>query len=396
MVHCLLAIIYISFISLGLPDSLLGSAWPIMHQELGVPVSYAGLVSLIITGSTIVSSLFSERMVRRLGTGLITLISVGMTAAALFGFSFSQSFFSLCLWAIPYGLGAGSVDAALNNFVALHYKARHMSWLHCFWGVGAALGPSVMGICLTRHLGWNRGYGTIAMIQLALTIILLLSLPLWKQNSYKEAAQTDEPPLNARQLIRLPGAKPILVAFFCYCSLEMITGLWSSSYLVMGKGMQPETAASFTSLFYLGITAGRFLSGLLTVRLDSKHLIRLGQGMGAAGIVLFMIGRSQLGVGVGLVMIGLGCAPIYPSLLYQTPERFGQQASGSMMGLQMACAYIGSTLSPPLVGIFVDKINVAWYPYFLILFVVVMIFMVEYCNIGFASKRALNQGGFQC
>lgn len=388
MVQLLLAIIYISFISLGLPDSLLGSAWPIMYRELGVPISYAGIISMIITGCTIISSLFSDRLVRRLGTGLITMISVGMTAMALFGFSISQSFFLLCLWAIPYGLGAGSVDAALNNFVALHYKAKHMSWLHCFWGVGAALGPYIMGICLTRQYGWNRGYGAIAVIQVVLTIMLMLSLPLWKRNGRSEAEQIDAPPLSTKQLLSLPGAKPILVAFFCYCSLEMTTGLWGSSYLVMRKGMLPEAAASFTSLFYFGITVGRFFSGFLTVGLDSKQLIRLGQGIAAVGILLFMIGSGQLWLSLGLVMIGLGCAPIYPSLLHQTPERFGEQVSGSMMGLQMACAYIGSTLSPPVVGIFVDMVNVAWYPYFLMLFVIVMIFMVEYCNINLAGVKA--------
>ena len=405
MVQLLLAIIYISFISLGLPDSLLGSAWPVMYQELGVPISYAGIISMMITGCTIISSLFSNRLVRRLGTGLITMISVAMTAMALLGFSVSHSFFLLCLWAIPYGLGAGSVDAALNNFVALHYKARHMSWLHCFWGIGAALGPYIMGICLTRQWaapalggtwGWNRGYGTIAVIQVVLAMVLMLSLPLWKRNGQRETGQIDAPPLRVTQLLRLPGARPIMIAFFCYCSLEMTTGLWGSSYLVMGKGMLPEAAASFISLFYFGITVGRFFSGFLAARWDSKQLIRLGQGLAAVGILLFMMSSGRLGLSLGLVMIGLGCAPIYPGLLHQTPERFGKQVSGAIMGLQMACAYVGSTLSPPLVGFFVDKVNVTWYPYFLILFVMVMIFMVEYSNVNLVSAKAAEQGGFQC
>jgi fucose permease len=381
MFQILLVIIYISFISLGLPDSLLGSAWPSMYTGLGVPVSYAGIIALIIAGGTIISSLFSDLLVRKLGTGRITVISIGMTATALMGFSLAHSFTGLCLWAIPYGLGAGSVDATLNNFVALHYKAKHMNWLHCFWGVGATVGPYIMGVCLAGNLGWSHGYRIISYIQIALTAILIFSLPLWKsQNKKGEPEQGAPSPLRIKQLLALPGAKQILIAFFCYCSLELVTGLWGSSYMVLKKGIAPELAASLISLFYFGITGGRFLSGFLTLKLNTKRMIRLGQGLAVLGIVLLYFSINTLIIGIGFVLIGFGCAPIYPSLLHQTPERFGKNVSQSMMGLQMACAYIGSAFSPPLIGVIAEKTSITIYPLFQLAFVVMMFFMVEYCN----------------
>ena len=281
MVSILLAIIYISFISLGLPDSLLGSAWPSMYQQLGVPVSYAGVVSMIIAGGTILSSLFSDKLIHRIGTGMVTAISVGMTAVALFGFSVSNSFLMLCLWGIPYGLGAGSVDAALNNYVALHYKAKHMSWLHCFWGVGATMGPYIMGACLTGGLTWNSGYRSISIIQIVLTAVLVVSLPLWKQKQDADETGINEfgkgevpaKSIGLKEAVQLPGAKAVLVAFFCYCALESTTGLWGASYMVAYRGMSTEAAAKWASLFYLGITAGRFISGFITMRIDRKSVV---------------------------------------------------------------------------------------------------------------------------
>ncbi|NTV91055.1 MAG: MFS transporter, partial [Clostridiales bacterium] len=253
MITILLVIIYLSFISLGLPDALLGSAWPSMYGQLQVPVSYAGIISMVITGGTIISSLFSDKLIRRLGTGRVTTLSVLMTAVALFGFSTSRSFPLLLLWALPYGLGAGSVDTALNNFVALHYKARHMSWLHCFWGVGATLGPYIMGFCLTRNLGWNSGYRIIFIIQILLTAVLFFSLPLWKNSDGKlSEAHHSEKSLKIKELLKLAGAKPALVAFFCYCGLETTAGLWGSSYLVIARGVAADAAAKWIALFYLG------------------------------------------------------------------------------------------------------------------------------------------------
>ena len=409
MISLLLAIIYISFISLGLPDSLLGSAWPSMYGSLNVPVSYAGIISMIITGCTIISSLSSDRLVRKLGTGLVTAISVGMTAAALFGFSVSHSFIQLCIWAIPYGLGAGSVDAALNNFVALHYKARHMNWLHCFWGVGATIGPYIMGACLTRS-GWNSGYRIISFIQIALASLLLISLPLWKKKSddasipaeksnakdipSDTSQQESSSPaksihLSPIQLLSLPQAKQILAAFFCYCSLESTTGLWGAVYMVIKKGISTESAAKFIALFYLGITAGRFISGFLSVKLSSKSMIRLGQIFAACGIVIIIISANQFATAAGFMIIGLGCAPIYPALLHQTPERFGANVSQSIMGMQMACAYIGSTLTPPVTGFIVSHISVSLYPLILLAIVALMAVLVEYCNKKSGSQKKI-------
>lgn len=389
MFHLLLAIIYISFISLGLPDSLLGSAWPSMYPALGVPVSYAGMVSMIIAGCTIISSLFSDRLVRRFGTGAVTFTSVGMTAAALFGFSITKSFWPLCLWAIPYGLGAGSVDAALNNFVALHYKAKHMSWLHCFWGVGATLGPYIMGMCLTGGIGWGYGYRYISYIQLALTFFLFLSLPLWKKQSQEQIGEEEvSRSYRAGELFKFPGARQILVAFFCYCALESVTGLWGSSYMVMRRGISPELAATLISLFYLGITGGRFLSGFLTIALSDRNMIRLGQGLAVVGVGLVFYSPNVPVMSMGFILIGLGCAPIYPCLLHQTPKRFGKQASQSMMGMQMACAYVGSTFAPTMVGFVVERLGANLYPVFLLFFAVLMIAMVEYCN-----HRSQHKGG---
>ncbi|WP_373897762.1 sugar MFS transporter [Haloimpatiens sp. FM7315] len=340
MVSILLIVIYIAFISLGLPDAILGSAWPSMCGQLNVPVSYAGIISMIIAGGTIVSSLFSEKLIRKLGTAVVTIISVAMTAAALLGFSFSHSFWQLCLWAIPYGLGAGSVDVALNNFVALHYKARHMSWLHSFWGVGATTGPYIMGLFLTNGFRWNSGYQAIGIIQTTLVICLIISLPLWKvkqESNGKEAQEVKS--FSLRETIKLPGAKAILTAFFCYCALESTTGLWASSYMVLHKGINAETSAKWASLFYLGITIGRFLSGFITDKLGGKYMVRIGQCTAGLGTLLLLIPMGDIITLIGLILVGLGCAPIYPSLLHETPNNFGADKSQSIMGMQMACAY---------------------------------------------------------
>lgn len=381
MLSILLVIIYISFVSLGLPDALLGSAWPSMYAGLGVPVSYAGIISMLIAGGTILSSLNSGRLIKKLGTGKVTAISVCMTAVALFGFSISHSFIILCLWAIPYGLGAGSVDAALNSFVALHYKARHMSWLHCFWGIGATMGPYIMGFCLTRGLEWNSGYRIISVLQVVLTAILIFTIPLWKRaGSSGEQGEVSHKSLSIRKLIRIPGAKPALAAFFCYCAVESTTGLWSSSYMVMERGLSAGDAAKWTSLFYLGITFGRFVSGFITMRLGNRQMVRVGQGIAVLGIITLLLPLGNLVLYTGFILIGLGCAPIFPSLLHATPDNFGKELSQAIMGMQMASAYIGSTFIPPLFGLLAERISIALYPFFLFIFIVLMIGMVESLN----------------
>lgn len=381
MFQLLLVIIYAAFISLGLPDSILGSVWPSMYGQLNVPLSYAGVISMIIAGGTIISSLFSDKLIRRLGTGTITVISVGMTAAALIGFSFSDSFWQLCLWGIPYGLGAGSVDVALNNFVALHYKSRHMSWLHCFWGIGASMGPYIMGLCLTKGLEWNSGYRVVGLIQVALVFFLMLSLPLWK--AQKESGEMDTGKttgISLRETVKLPGAKAILTAFFCYCSLEATAGLWASSYMVIYKGIHVQTAAKWAALFYIGITLGRFACGFVTERLGDKFMVRMGQCFAGLGAILLLVPWGTFLTLLGLVLIGIGCAPIYPCLLHETPSNFGTANAQSMMGVQMACAYVGTTFMPPVFGFIAEQFSVRFYPLYLMFFVVLMFVMVEKMN----------------
>ena len=378
MVSLLLPIIYIAFISLGLPDSLLGSAWPTMYPELGVPVSCAGILSMIISLGTILSSLQSDRLTRTLGTGRVTAISVGMTAAALFGFSISTQFWMLCLWAIPYGLGAGSVDAALNNYVALHYKSRHMSWLHCMWGIGTMVSPMVMGAALTHGMHWTVGYRAIALFQVLLTVVLVVSLPLWKERRTESGTEETAPQaLSLRQVFALPGAREVMLCFFCYCALETTAGLWASSYLTLYKHIPMELAAKFASLFYIGITAGRGISGFITMKLNDVQMIRLGQGIIAAGILIMVLPFGEMASLAGFIIIGLGCAPIYPCVIHSTPEHFGPERSQAIIGIQMACAYVGSCIMPLIFGLVAAHISLALLPVYLFGVLALMVAMHE-------------------
>ncbi|MBQ9133184.1 MAG: MFS transporter [Clostridia bacterium] len=379
MVSLLLAIIYIAFISLGLPDSLLGAAWPTLHGELGVPLSFAGLITMIISGGTIVSSLLSDKLTRKLGTGLVTACSVLLTAAALLGFSVSDRLWMLCLWAIPYGLGAGAIDAALNNYVAIHYAARHMSWLHCMWGVGTTISPYIMSAALGGGHGWQSGYRTVSVIQFILTAFLFFSLPLWK----KQAAQSPDTPRvpRAKNVFAIRGVTAVLICFFGYCALESTAGLWASSYLVAVRGVDETTAARFASLFYIGITLGRFLCGFVADRIGDRTLIRVGLAVILVGILCvgLPLGSDALALG-GLIVIGLGCAPIYPSVIHSTPRNFGAENSQSIVGIQMASAYIGSTFMPPLFGALTEILPIGIYPLYLAVFAVLMIVMSEKLN----------------
>ncbi len=380
MVHLLLAIIYLAFISLGLPDALLGAAWPSMYPQFDVPVSYAGIISMIIALGTVVSSLQSDRLTKKLGTGKVTALSVLMTAMALFGFATSHSFGMLCLWAIPYGLGAGSVDASLNNYVALHYESRHMSWLHCMWGVGASAGPYIMGYALTAGWGWNSGYHIIAVLQIVLTAILLCSLPLWKQRPaevLQDGKVQNVKALSIREVLQLAGAREILVCFFCYCALEQTTGLWASSYLTLHKGVSADTAATFASMFYLGITVGRALSGFLTMKLNDVQMIRLGEVIIGIGVLVMLLPFGQSLSLAGLILIGLGCAPVYPCVIHSTPAHFGADKSQAIIGIQMACAYVGTCLMPPVFGLIANHITVALLPVYLLIILVLMVIMHE-------------------
>lgn len=368
---------------------MLGSAWPTMYESFGSNISDAGILSMLIAFCTVISSLMCDKLVRKLGTGGLTAVSVGMTAMALIGFSFSSRLWQLCLWGIPYGLGAGSVDAALNNYVAVHCKAKHMSWLHCFWGVGASLGPYIMGMCLTNNWGWHNGYRIVAIIQVALTIILVLSLPLWKKNSCTETAEEkSSKPIALSKAIKLPGAWQVLVAFFCYCSVEQAIGLWGASYMIFGKNINEDTAASLIALYYAGITLGRILSGFLTMKFSDRQLILYGQIIIIAGIAILAFAPNVVLLCLGFCMVGFGCAPIYPSIIHQTPSRFGEAASQVMISLQMAFAYVGTTVSPALTGFLMENIHMYIFPVIALVFTVIMLVMTELASAGDRRKQA--------
>lgn len=363
----LLVLIYLAFIGLGLPDSLLGAAWPQLRIDIGAPLSGAGMVSMIVTAGTIVSSLVSARVIRRFGTGKVTAVSTALTAAALLGYAFAPAYWWLCIMAIPLGLGAGAVDAALNNFVALHYKAHYMSWLHCFWGLGATAGPILLSVFLVRPQGWRTGIRSIGLLQLALVVVLTVSLPLWRKVTEKNEIGSDatSEPVSNREALQLRGLPAALLTFFCYCGAELGCGLWASSFLVASRGVAPAQAAGWVSLYYAGITAGRFFSGFAMHRLTCPAMIRLGGLTSLAGCVMLVLPLPTVFSAVALVLIGLGCAPVYPCMIHETPARFGEANSQTAMGLQMATAYCGSTLMPPLLGLLAQLVAVTVFPWFL-------------------------------
>ena len=391
MYAALLSIIYVAFVSLGLPDSLVGAGWPVMHKDLGVPLAFAGIVTMVIASGTILSSLASDRLTRRFGAGLVTATSVGMTAAALIGFSLSDQFWMICLWAIPYGLGAGAVDAALNNYVALHYAARHMNWLHSFWGVGASISPFIMSHALTSGQGWSGAYRTVGLIQVVLTVALVATLPLWRRVDAQRAPDAadvppeppadDAAPLSLARALRIPGVAPVLVAFFAYCALETTAMVWASTYLVTERAVDPATAAAFASLFLLGVTGGRFLAGFVADRIGDRLLIRWGfttVGVGTV-MVLLPLGTDVVAL-AGLVIAGLGCAPIYPAIIHSTPANFGRENSQAIIGVQMAAAYVGSTLAPPLFGLLSSSVGTWTFPVFLTALAVLGLVMSQRLN----------------
>ena len=385
--NLLLVVIYLAFISLGLPDALLGSAWPKMYVEFNAPISYAGIISMIISAGTVVSSLQSDRLTKKLGTGVVSAISVALTAIALFGFSISHNFISLCLWAVPYGLGAGSIDAALNNYVALHYKSNHMSWLHCMWGIGATIGPYIMGLVLTNNLPWNYGYRTISIIQMFLTAIIIFSLPLWKKenteninakNSKEDIKnQNSEKPLSIIEVLNIPGAKELMISFFCYSAVEQTTMLWASSYLNIGRDVLAETAATFGAMFCIGITIGRGINGFIAMKLNDSQMIHMGQVIVLLGIIIMLLPFNSIFAIAGLSLVGLGCAPIYPCIIHSTPTLFGADKSQAIIGMQMAFAYTANCLMPPLFGVIANSVSIKLLPYYILFFLTVMIIMYE-------------------
>lgn len=372
----LLAVIYLAFISLGLPDSLLGAAWPTIRSAFDVPLSYMGFVSMIIAGGTIISGLMSERITKRFGTRAVVVVSVLLTAVALFGFSTVSKFYQLCLWGIPYGLGAGAIDAALNNYVALHYSSRHMSWLHCFWGVGTIVSPYIMSFAL-NYASWSDGYRWVSFIQFGIVVILAVSLPLWKVNSKKQqSGEEAKKVLGIKGALKIKGVPFLLIGFFSYCAAEATTMLWASSYLEGTQGVPKDEAAALGSLFFIGITAGRFLSGFISDRLGDNRMIRIGIAVALCGVALIAVPTLPTAV-AGFVIIGIGCAPVYPCIIHATPDNFGAENSQGIIGIQMASAYVGSTFAPPLFGVIANNITLWLMPMFLLFFFVLLLVMIS-------------------
>lgn len=375
MYTLLLALIYIAFISLGLPDSLLGSGWPVMHISLNVPISFMGILSMIISGGTVIASLFSDRMTRKFGTRIVTVVSVFLTALALLGFSVSNHFWMMIVFSIPYGLGAGAIDAALNNYVALHYSSRHMSWLHCFWGVGTIVSPFVMSYSLA-NTAWYMGYRLIGFIQLGIAILLLVTLPVWKIN--RTITENTSQQKGLIGVLKIKGVPFLLIGFFAYCAAEATAMNWASTYMTEVRNIAADTAAQFAALFYIGMTLGRFLGGFVMNRLGDRKMILLGTFVLFCGIIALLLPINTPVVPItGFIIIGLGCAPIYPCIIHSTPYNFGAENSGKIIGIQMASAYIGSTFMSPLFGFLGSHFNFNILPVFLAVFFLLMITMTE-------------------
>lgn len=400
MATFLLIIIYLAFISLGLPDSLLGAAWPVMQGDLGAPLETAGLLFMTIACGTIISSLISGRILKRYGTGKVTFVSVLMTAVALLGFHFAPSIVWLMVCAVPLGLGAGAVDTGLNDYVAVNYKARHMSWLHCFWGVGATLGPIIMAQFISGDSAssWRNGYFLIAAIQFALVIILFFTLPLWKKVKVKrndrllEEIHELKDVINEKETNTKPlqtkGVKWALTTFFFYCGVEATVGLWGSSFLVNIKGISVATAAGWISFYYAGITVGRLITGFITYKVTNRTLIRWGQLIALSGAIILVLPLPSAFSFVGFIIVGLGLAPIFPCMLHETPTRFGKKHSQTIMGYQMAFAYTGTTFMPPLLGFMASQMTIGIFPIVIVIFAVAMLLSSEKLNIILGRKNA--------
>ncbi|HBX24831.1 MAG TPA: MFS transporter [Firmicutes bacterium] len=375
-----------AFISLGLPDSLLGSGWPAIHLELNIDNSYMGFVSMVISFGTIISSLLSSKLISRIGTRFVTLGSVFLTVIALFGFSFSKKFWMLIVFAIPYGLGAGAVDSALNSYVAVHYKAKHMSWLHCFWGAGTIISPFIMGYALTS-LSWQDGYRIVGFIQLGIALLLFVTLPVWKVNKSEEEKQTKQ--VSTFSCLKIKGVIFVLIGFFAYCALEATAMQWASTYFVEVKGVDKERSAMLASLFYIGITFGRFISGFFIDKIGDKKAIIIGCSFLFLGIILLSLPINCFPLAISsFIILGFGCGPIYPCFIQSTPTNFGNENSSSIVGLEMTSAYIGTTFMIPLFGLLGNRFGFKIMPIYLIFFALLMTGMMLLSFKG--SKNKIN------
>lgn len=371
MTTLLLVIIYLAFVSLGLPDSLLGSAWPAMLLQMEVPVWGAGVLQMTTSLCTILSSLNCSRLVRRFGTGRLTALSTGLTALALLGYSFAPSYVFLLMMAVPLGLGAGAVDAALNNYVAQHCEPRHMNWLHCFWGVGTVVSPVLLSGAMTAGLSWRGGYRMVSLLQALLCGVLFMTLRQWQQGNVAETEKKAKT-LSVREVLALPGAKAGMVNFLCYCGAEQTFMLWSATYMVLCRGVDEVRAASLASLFFVGMTIGRGVSGFLTLRFTPRQMVRIGQGLLFVGCVLLLLPVQEL-LAVGLLIVGLGCAPIYPNIVQDTPRNFGEENSQAVIGVQMAFAYCGSLFLPTVFAWLADFLGYGLMPVFALALLAAMV-----------------------
>ena len=394
MATLLLVVIYLAFISLGLPDTLLGVTWPLMHPDFGLPLEAAGIASMTIAGGTIVSSLASGWVLKRVGTGKVAFISTAMTAGALLGVSFAPSFIWLLVLAIPLGLGAGSIDAGLNHYVATHYRSHHMSWLHCFWGVGATIGPNIMARYIAVQNSWRGGYLAVSLIQFALVAVLLVSLPLWKKVHQKDIGPADveenKPQCAVIKPLRIKGVKAALLTFLFYCGIEGTVGLWGSTYLIGTRGLTADVAARWVSLYFGGITLGRFITGFITFKLSNPMLIRAGQITALSGALLLLLPLPAVFSLIGLILLGLGCAPVFPCMIHETPARFGAENAASIIGFQMAFAY-SSTFLPPLLGVLIARTTIHVFPYFVLAYIGIMLIGAE--RINWLMERRACHGG---
>lgn len=379
----LLFIIYMAFISLGLPDALLGISWPLLRLEWGLPVEWIGTLSILITGSTILSSLFSGYFIKKMGTGKITFISCLMTGLALIGYSYAPHFYWLLALSVPLGLGAGSVDTALNHYVALHFKAHHMNWLHSFWGVGATMGPLIMARAISSADSWRFGYLQVGGFQIGLALLLLMSLPLWRKHHHVKTIETEQKELKQTKLpIRYPvfikGVPFAMLTFLLYCAVEFSIGLWGSSFLVSVKDIPPASAARWVAMYYGGITLGRFTSGFLSFKLSNCQMIRLGMIISSCGGVLMLWSSSHWMIQASMLLLGIGFAPVFPSMIHETPYRFGGHVAHVIIGYQMASAYLGSALLPPLFGLIARYRDLSAFPWFVLMLIFLMFFTSEY------------------
>lgn len=377
MSSLLLAVIYLIFISLGLPDSLLGSGWPKMQAVFSVPSSYAGYVSMTISFMTIISALLSPRMIKHFHTKWITIVSIGLTIAGLLGFSMCSRYWMLFIFAVPYGLGAGAIDASVNHYVANNYSGSVMNFLHCFYGVGAVISPYIMALAL-KYARWNEGYSWTSYIQMFILFVCIISLPLWKTNG-KEEEEDHSDSVGIKEALKVPAVIFTLIAFYAYCAGEATCFLWTPSYFAGTKsGLSAETIASFGSLIFGGLMLGRLISGFISNKLGDRRLIRIGIFVELLGIIMvFLPVESYMVAAAGFVVIGTGMGPVYPAIQHMAPANFGKKYSAAVIGLQMAAAYVGSTFMPMIFGLLQQKIGIAIMPTYLLIFAIINFVMLE-------------------